>query len=67
MFPSLLIYNVVYLILKKLSELIEEHKDELGQSTRSTQQAVDRAKNNLNWMKTNYQKIVKWLKQHTLS
>ncbi len=35
----------------------------LANAARSTQQSIDRAKNNLNWMRQNYQKVVDWLQR----
>ncbi len=52
--------------LIQLSSLIDEHKDEIIRSIRTAQQAVDKTKNNLNWMDKNYQKMVDWLEQRQL-
>ena len=49
----------------QLSEFIEERENgELGASIRSIEQAVDRVKNNINWMDQNYQKITNWFQQN---
>ena len=35
----------------------------LSGAERATQQSIDRAKNNLNWMRQNYHKVVDWLQR----
>lgn len=35
----------------------------LSGSERAMEQSIDRAKNNLNWMRQNYQKVVDWLQR----
>ncbi|EFX62776.1 hypothetical protein DAPPUDRAFT_67706, partial [Daphnia pulex] len=49
--------------LKELIQFREERSEELIGAERATQQAIDRAKNNLNWMRQNYQKVVDWLQR----
>lgn len=47
--------------VEKLLQFRDENKETLGNAVRATQQSVDRVKNNLNWMRQNYQKVVDWL------
>jgi len=50
--------------LKELLQFREDHQEELGNAARSLQQSVDRAKNNIAWMKQNYDKVVQWLERN---
>ncbi|EFX67104.1 hypothetical protein DAPPUDRAFT_302210 [Daphnia pulex] len=49
--------------LKELIQFREEKSEGLSGAERATQQSIDRAKNNLNWMRQNYQKVVDWLQR----
>ena len=64
---SLLLFSltdfVIILVLNQLIEFRDERADLLTNAARSTQQSIDRAKNNLNWMRQNYQKVVNWLQR----
>jgi aminopeptidase N len=46
-----------------LIQFREEKSEGLSGAERATQQSIDRAKNNLNWMRQNYQKVVDWLQR----
>ncbi|XP_046438221.1 aminopeptidase N-like [Daphnia pulex] len=49
--------------LKEFIQFREDRSEELSGAERATEQAIDRAKNNLNWMRQNYQKVVDWLQR----
>lgn len=49
--------------LKELMQFREEKSVGLSGAERATQQSIDRAKNNLNWMRQNYHKVVDWLQR----
>ncbi|EFX67117.1 hypothetical protein DAPPUDRAFT_115736 [Daphnia pulex] len=49
--------------LKELIQFREEKSDVFSGAERATQQSIEQAKNNLNWMRQNYQKVVDWLQR----
>ncbi|XP_032798753.2 aminopeptidase N [Daphnia magna] len=49
--------------LKELMQFRDERSASLGGAERAMQQSIDRAKNNLNWMRQNYHKVVDWLQR----
>ncbi|XP_037790314.1 uncharacterized protein LOC119585704 [Penaeus monodon] len=47
--------------LKEVEHFRREHEHHLGSASRTVEQVIERTKNNIAWMKTNYDVIVKWL------
>nr|XP_027218923.1 aminopeptidase N-like [Penaeus vannamei] len=47
--------------LKEVEHFRKEHEHHLGSASRTVEQVIERTKNNIAWMKTNYDVIVKWL------
>lgn len=49
--------------MEQLMQFRDERSASLGGAERAMQQSIDRAKNNLNWMRQNYHKVVDWLQR----
>ena len=54
---------VIILVLNQLIAFRDQWADLLTKVARSTEQSIDRAKNNIIWMRQNYQKVVNWLQR----
>ena len=54
---------VIILVLNQLIAFRDQWADLLTKVARSTEQSIDRTKNNIIWMRQNYQKVVNWLQR----
>lgn len=55
--------SIQFLLWLQLLNFVEKNKETLGNAERSAKQSIDDAKNNLNWLKQNYGKVIDWLRR----
>ena len=57
-------YNLPFFFLHilQITDFVAGHP-ELGSGARAFQQAIERTRNNINWMNSNYMPIESWLKR----